>query len=145
MTILALDIGDKRIGLAVSDQAENISFPLEVLHRTNLEKDCKHILSRAEEYHIRLIVAGLPRSLDGTLKAQADKVQRFVDALKSRTEIPLEYWNEWLTTKEAESSVLLQADVSRQKRRQVIDKLAASLILDGYLRRQQHRTETEGE
>ncbi len=135
MTILALDIGDKRIGLAVSDQSENISFPLEVLHRTNNLKDCNHIITRIEEYKIRLVVAGLPRSLDGSLKAQAEKVQRFVDTLKSKTDVPLEYWNEWLTTKEAESTVLLEADVSRKKRRQVIDKLAASLILDGYLRR----------
>ncbi len=134
MTILALDIGDKRIGIAVSDASENFSLPLDVLHRTSMENDCQKIDSWIREYNARLVVAGLPRSLDGKLKTQADKVMAFVDFLKTQITIPLEFWNEWMTTKEAEA-VLINSNVRRNNRKKVIDKLAATLILDGYLTR----------
>lgn len=133
MCLLALDIGDKRIGVAITDAEEKISFPLTVIHRSNIQKDISIILDQAKEYQVRLIVAGLPRSLDGSLKVQADKTLHFIDMLKKKTTIPVDLWNEWLTTKEGES-VLISADVRRNKRKQVIDKLAACLILDGYLR-----------
>src|SRR5579862_7395861 len=112
MTILALDIGNKRIGIAVSDASEKFSLPLDVLHRSNMEKDCQKITTWIQEYNIRLIVAGLPRSLDGTLKTQAEKVISFVDSLKTKISIPIEFWNEWMTTKEAES-VLISSNVRR--------------------------------
>ena len=134
MTILALDIGDKRIGIAVSDPSEEIALPLEVIHRTNLEADCSKIIKVIEEYKIRILVAGLPRSLDGKIKAQAEKVQAFSEFLKTKISVPIEYWNEWMTTKEAES-VMISGNVRRNNRKKSIDKLAASLILDGYLRR----------
>jgi putative holliday junction resolvase len=142
MPILALDIGDKRIGIAVSDATEKMSFPVRVLHRTNIENDCREILKVAAEYNVRLIVAGLPRSLDGTIKKQAEKVQGFVDVLKTRTDIPIDYWNEWMSTKEAEG-VLISSNVRREDRKKVIDKLAATLILDGYLRRMEQSKENE--
>lgn len=144
MTILALDIGDKRIGIAVSDTSEKLSLPLDVLHRSNMEKDCLKIEKWIQEYNARLVVAGLPRSLDGTLKTQADKVISFVDSLKTKISIPVEYWNEWMTTKEAES-VLISSNVRRDNRKKVIDKLAATLILDGYLSRLHQRGNTSFE
>ena len=136
MTILALDIGDRRIGVAISDEKESIPFPLDVIHRTNMEQDCAIIREHCRSHHARLIVAGLPRSFDGTLKTQAVKIQKYVDVLKTKVDIPVEYWDEWLTTKQSEA-VLISADVSRTKRKQVIDKMAATLILEGYLSRKQ--------
>ena len=142
MTILALDIGDKRIGIAVSDPSEQFPLPVNVLHRSNLEKDCNRIKKWAEEYNARLIVAGLPRSLDGKIKKQAEKSISFVEHLKIVLTIPVEFWNEWMTTKEAES-VLISSNMRRDNRKKVIDKLAATLILDGYLRRlQQTKTQS---
>ena len=141
MTILALDIGDKRIGIAVSDPSEQFSLPVDVIQRTNLENDCREIKKRVDEYQARLVVAGLPRSLDGTLKTQAKKCMTFSDRLKTEISVPIEYWNEWMTTKEAES-VLISSNVRRENRKKFIDKLAATLILDGYLRRlQQQKTQ----
>jgi putative Holliday junction resolvase len=136
MTILALDIGDKRIGIAVSDPSEQFPLPVDVIHRSNLEKDCKLIQKWVEEYQVRLVVAGLPRSLDGKIKVQAEKSITFVEHLKTVISVPVEFWNEWMTTKEAES-VLISSNMRRENRKKVIDKLAATLILDGYLRRLQ--------
>ncbi|MCX7919563.1 MAG: Holliday junction resolvase RuvX [bacterium] len=132
MSILGLDVGEKRIGVAISAGDGNIAVPLKVLHRMSKEKDIREIKNIIAENKVTEIVVGLPRRLDGTLQIQADKVQRFIQLLQEHIDIPIHTWNEWLTSKEAERT-LITADVSRQKRKQVIDKLAAVLILQGYL------------
>jgi putative Holliday junction resolvase len=132
MPIIALDLGEKRIGIAISTGEGTIAVPLKVLHRTSKEQDIQEIKRIIIENNVTAIVVGLPRRLDGTLQIQAEKVQRFIQLLQKNIDIPIDTWNEWLTTKEAER-MLISADVSRQKRKQVVDKLAAVLILQGYL------------
>jgi putative Holliday junction resolvase len=130
--ILALDVGEKRIGLAVSDPLGITAQGLGVLTRQAPEADLARLVAVAREYHVQEIVVGLPRHMDGRPGAQAqdimDLARSLGDALGARV-IP---WDERLTTREAER-VLLEADVSRRRRRKVIDQMAAVLILQGYL------------
>jgi len=132
MALLGLDVGDKRIGIAVSTGSGNIAVPLEVITRSSLQKDIERIKQIIAERNITEVIVGLPRRLDGSLQIQAEKVQKFISRLQEQIPLPIHTWNEWLSTKEAERTLIL-ADVSRQKRKQVIDKLAAVLILQGYL------------
>lgn len=132
MSLLGLDVGDKRIGVAISTGFGNIAVPLEVLTRSSLQKDIERIKQIIAVHNITEIVVGLPRRLDGSLQIQAEKVQKFIARLQEQISVPINTWNEWLTTKEAEQT-LISADVSRAKRKKVIDKLAAVLILQGYL------------
>ena len=132
MPLLGLDVGDKRIGVAISTAIGNIAVPLEVITRSSNQSSINRINQLISEHTITALVVGLPRRLDGTLQIQAEKVQRFIRQLQEQIDIPIHTWNEWLTTKEAERT-LITADVSRKKRKQVIDKLAAVLILQGYL------------
>jgi putative Holliday junction resolvase len=132
MVLLGLDFGDKRIGIAISTGFGNIAVPLEVLTRSTLQKDIERIKQIIAVHNVTEIVVGLPRRLDGSLQIQAEKVQKFIARLQEQIPLPFHTWNEWLSTKEAERT-LISADVSRQKRKQVIDKLAAVLILQGYL------------
>ena len=131
--ILALDVGEKRIGLAVSDPLGITAQGLGVLLRQNRESDLAKAMEMTREYHIREILVGLPRHMDGRPGKQAEAVlelaQALADALGGVKVTP---WDERLTTVEAER-VLLQADLSRRKRRRVVDQLAAVLILQSYL------------
>ena len=97
-----------------------------------MEEDFKEIAAIIRQFEIGKIIVGLPKNMDGTLGTQAEKVLKWVEALKGKIEIPVATWDERLSTVGA-SRVLLEADVSRKKRKNVIDKLAAVLILQGYL------------
>lgn len=129
---MALDVGEKTVGIAVSDELGICASPRETLRRDGTELDRLQKLVTSEE--IGEIVVGLPISLNGTLGPMAQKVMEFVGQLRERVTIPVETWDERLTTAEAEK-MLIATDTRRAKRRQVIDQIAASLILQNYLRR----------
>jgi len=134
--IMGLDVGDKTIGVAVSDELGITANPVTVIQRTaSLKKDIGEVRRIAEAGGVERIVVGMPLMLDGTMGIQAEKVAGFVEALRRRVRIPVDVWDERLTTVEVER-VLVEMDQSRAKRRKVIDKLAAAVILKSYLDRQ---------
>jgi putative Holliday junction resolvase len=132
MRILGLDVGDVRIGVAFSDPLEVIAQPLASVKRTSVSKDVESIKHLAEEHEAGKIVVGVPKTLDDEVGIQAQKVLDFVESLGKALEIPIVLWDERFTTAEAERA-LIEADMSRRKRKKVIDKVAAVLILQGYL------------
>ncbi len=131
--ILALDVGDKRIGVAVSDPLGYTAQGLETYTRKEtLEQDVAYILALAERYRPVRLLFGMPRNMDGSYGFQSEKVRAFADAVLQKWDGEHDFYDERLTTAAAER-VLLDADVSRKKRRQVIDKMAAVVILQGYM------------
>lgn len=134
MRILGLDVGEKTIGIAVSDQLGITAQGLEVIRRTTLAADLKRLNDILREYQVSKIVVGMPRRTDGSYGPEAEKVKEFAQTIADNTEIPLDFWDERFSTVAAER-VLLEGDVSRKKRRKVIDKVAASVILQAYLDR----------
>lgn len=132
--ILGLDIGDVRIGIAISDELEITAQGLPTFKRIYLEKDIEGIKDIIESHEIETVIIGLPKMLDGTIGVQAQKVIDFTNILKTKINMPVIFWDERLTTSEV-NKLLIDADVRRSKRREVADKLAAQLILQGYLDR----------
>lgn len=132
MRILGIDFGTKTIGIAVSDDTGLIGQGIGTIKRKNLQHDLRELQRKIEEYEVGKIVVGLPKNMDGTLGKSAHQVIEFIENLKKTFNIPVDSWDERLSTVEAER-VLLEADMSRRKRRKVIDKIAASIILQGYL------------
>jgi putative Holliday junction resolvase len=138
MRVLGLDVGDKRIGVAVSDEMGWTAQPLKVIKRVSLEKDCRAVVQEMETFQADRVVVGLPRNMDGSLGPQAEKTKAFAQALGRLITAEVILWDERLSTQAAER-VLLQADLSRAKRKKVIDKVAAGIILQGYLDRLAHQ------
>ena len=137
MRVLALDAGEKRIGVAVSDPLGIIALGVTVITRKDPETDLKEIEKIIGEYKAESVVVGMPINMDGTKGRSAEKVNEFVEILKGRLSIPVYTYDERLSTKESEK-FLISADVSRKKRKSVIDKMAAQLILESYLERLKH-------
>jgi len=138
MRVLGLDVGDKTIGIAISDGLGLTAQPLTTIRRSNHRTDLETIGSLIAEHEIAEMVVGLPKNMNNSLGPQAEKVLKFIDKLKtSFPDIIFHTWDERLSTVEAER-VLLQADLSRKRRKSVIDKLAASIILQGYLDRKNY-------
>jgi len=129
---LSLDVGDKYIGLAISDPTGTIANGLNTLIRKDIEWDIKYITNIINEQNVKEIVIGLPINMDGTMGERVNKTYEFADALKQYTNCKIDFLDERLTTAAAEK-LLISADVSRQKRKKVIDKLAATIILQDYL------------
>ncbi len=134
MRILGIDFGLKRIGLALSDELGLTAQPLYVLKRTALVKDVGQLLNIIREKRVKKIVIGWPMHLNGSDGTITDKVTEFIQELRKNTDIEIIKADERWTSLEAER-LLITADMSRNKRRQVRDKLAASLILQTYLDR----------
>lgn len=132
MRILGLDFGTKTIGVAVSDETGLIGQGIGTIKRTNLQQDLRELQKKIEQYHVEKIVIGLPKNMDGSLGNSAQLVFDFIEKLKKTFSIQVDTWDERLSTVEAER-VLLDADMSRNKRKKVIDKVAATIILQGYL------------
>lgn len=133
LRILAFDIGEKRIGVAVSDPLGITAQGIETYHRTDdLEQDVAHLIKLANGYKPVKIVFGLPRNMDGSYGFQAQITREFADAVLAKWDGDHAFQDERLTTASARR-VLIEADVSREKRKQVIDKVAAVVILQGYL------------
>lgn len=131
--ILCLDVGEKNIGIAVSDSLGITAQGLEVIKRQSLSRDLERIRELAAAYKIEEIVLGLPRHMDGTIGEKAWEILRFKEKLEAALKIAVTTWDERLTTAAAQRT-LLEADVSRKGRKKVIDKLAAVFILESYLR-----------
>ncbi|KAB3527621.1 Holliday junction resolvase RuvX [Alkaliphilus serpentinus] len=129
---LGLDVGDKTIGVAASDLLGWTAQGIETILRTSIKKDLQRLEELIKEYEIEKIVVGLPKNMNGTIGPQGEKVIEFSERLKKRFMKEIILWDERLTTVAAEKQ-LIQADVSRKKRKEVIDKMAAVYILQGYL------------
>ncbi len=134
MRVLGLDIGSKRIGIAVSDELGLTAQGVETLVRKDLDSDLERIAGLVEKFAVEEVVVGLPYNMDGTEGPQARTVRQMIDLIAARVQIPVQEWDERLSTVAAERA-LLEADMSRSKRRKVIDKVAAVIILQGYLDR----------
>jgi putative Holliday junction resolvase len=133
--LLALDVGERRIGVAISDPGETFSLPLRTIDRTDsLHDDLETILELAREYGARTIVVGDPVSLSGERGIAAQKMDAFVAILAKAFDGTIERVDERMTTAQV-TRTLLAADVSRKKRKRVVDQLAAALILDSYMAR----------
>ncbi len=132
MRIMGLDIGTHTIGIAISDELGITAQGLKTLGRKSMEEDFTQITAIIHQFGIEKIVVGLPKNMNGTLGKQAEFVLKWIDVLKDHLQVPVVTWDERLSTVGA-SKVLLEADLSRRKRKKVIDKLAAVLILQGYL------------
>ena len=132
MRILGLDVGDVRIGVAVSDPMKIIAQGLDSIKRVGPKTDVETIKRLVDQYEAEELVVGLPKTLAGEIGIQAQKVLDFTELVRSAVEIPIIMWDERMTTIAATRS-LIEADMSRKKRKTVVDKVAATLILQGYL------------
>jgi len=130
--ILALDVGTKRIGLAVSDPLGLTAQGLGVLERKDWDRDLARLLEIARPYRVQEILVGLPRHMDGRPGEMVEEILALAQALGEALGAQVSTWDERLSTVEAER-LLIQADMSRRKRRRVVDQVAASLILQAYL------------
>lgn len=134
MRILGLDVGDKTIGVAVSDPLGWTAQGVTVIRRTSLNTDLEELKKLIQEYQVTKLVVGLPRRTDGSYGPETEKIYKFGGELERVLALPVEYSDERFSTVAAER-ILLEGDVSRAKRRQVIDKVAATVILQAYLDR----------
>ena len=133
MRIIGLDLGSKRIGVALSNSDLTVATPYDVIQRADkIEKDHTAILNIADEWEANKIIVGLPISLDGTLGASAKSVTKEIEKLKGLTDIPIETYDERFTTVTAEQ-ILLRQNVKRNKKKSVVDKVAAAIILQGWI------------
>ncbi len=131
---MALDYGEVRIGIAFSDMLQTIASPFETYKRKNLFQDLEYLSNLAKEKETVKIIIGLPFNMDGTMGDRAVKTQQFGKELQEKTGLEIEYVDERLTSVEAEE-ILISSKVRREKRKEVIDKIAAALILESYLNR----------
>ncbi len=131
---VAFDIGDKRIGVAISDPFNTYALPSETYHRKNFKEDIAALAQIAKSKGATKIICGLPVNFDGSEALQTQKTQRFIDALKEAVQIPVECEDERFTTQMAHE-VLISEGMRREKRKNYVDALAAANILDGYLQR----------
>lgn len=132
MRILAIDPGSKRLGLALSDPSGTVALPLSVLHRRSEPEDLKELNRIVVHNGVQLVLVGLPRMMDGTVDVAARNAQAFGAEVGRVTGLPVEYWDERLTTVAAER-FLIEQGKRRARRRQDVDRVAATLLLQGYL------------
>lgn len=132
--ILALDIGKKRMGIAISDPERIIAIPLRVTLRDRGETELENIAFLVQHYEVERVVVGLPLSLNGGVSQETQRVQEFVQWLSQRLSVPVDTWDERLSTVAAEKA-MIECGVRREKRRAQRDAIAAALILQGYLDR----------
>ncbi len=129
---MALDVGDARIGIAYTDALELSVNPLESYVRKNTENDYIHIAKLIKDYRIERVVVGLPLNMDGTEGDRVEKTKVFADTLRNYTDVQIVWQDERLTTVTAER-LLIEQGMRREKRKTVIDKVAAMVILSSYL------------
>lgn len=142
MRIMGLDVGDRTIGVAISDALLITAQGKETIFRQSLKQDIDRLIELINEFEVTKIVSGLPYNMNGTLGPQGEKTKSFMEKLEKKLtysdrikhKIDIEYWDERMTTLSA-TRMLIDADMRREKRKEVVDKLAATLILQGYLDR----------
>ena len=130
--VLAIDYGTKRIGVAVSDELGWTAQPLATYRRRSLNDDLTYLRDLVQEYVVREVVIGLPVRTNGDLGPEAHAVELFRQRLQAVLAVPVVTWDERYTTQSAEA-VLLEADVSRTKRKLAVDRIAAAILLQDYL------------
>jgi putative holliday junction resolvase len=139
MRVLGVDYGTVRVGLALSDELGMLATPLEVVPAPKAFSRIKEIVT---EKQAGLIIMGMPRNMDGSYGFKAEEVKKFAESLGKQLSIPIKFWDERLTTQGVEK-MLIQAEVSRKRRKEVIDQLAAQQILQSYLDSQVNQLESE--
>ncbi len=140
MTIMALDVGEKTIGVAFSDETGTIAFPGEtILRQEGKKRDMAALRQRVADRQVREIVVGLPLMMDGTRGIQVEKVEEFIAVLRNNVRIPIHRQDERLSTSEADR-ILIAGGRRREQRKQDIDSLAATLILQTFLDRRRNTT-----
>lgn len=142
MRYLGLDLGTKTVGVALSDKTNTIATKLKTIHydETSYDKMLEEIVNLIKEYEITCVVLGLPKNMDNSLGFASNRSLEFQKKLQEIINIPIELVDERLTTVQAEN-ILLTADISRKKRKKVIDGVAATIILDTYLRMKGNKDE----
>ena len=130
--MICLDVGDKRIGVAVSDPLFVTAQGVETYERKKMSVDLAYLSAKAKELGADVALIGLPKNMDGSVGPQAEKIQAFAEKFRKRSGLEIRFFDERLTTCVAQQ-VLLEADVSRDKRKKVVDKMAAVVILQSYL------------
>ncbi len=138
-----MDLGERTIGIAVSDPLLLTAQGLTVLRRRSPTEDFQELDSIKDEYSVKEVVLGLPRMMDGSIGPRGRISQEFAQSLRKRWGIPVHLWDERLSTVAAER-ILLEADLSRRRRKNLIDKTAAVLILQGFLDRRRNEKIREG-
>jgi putative Holliday junction resolvase len=136
--ILALDVGTKTIGLAISDPLGITAQGLETIRRKNKRSDFEQLGKIVEQYTVVELVVGYPVRMSGITGTQAEKMTQFADELHQRFQVPVHLWDERLTSAQA-NRVLREAEISIRRRREAVDRLAAVLILQSFLDRRQVR------
>ena len=131
--LLGFDHGSKTIGLALSDSLLMIASPMETIKRTKFTKDAERILTIIEEQEVGGLVMGLPLSMDGTEGPRVQSVRQFAANIGQKTDLPICFWDERLSTTAVERVLEGEADLSRKRRKELVDKAAASYILQGAL------------
>ena len=133
MRILALDVGERRIGVAVSDPMGIVARPGATIERASREEDFAAINALVDEHQAELVVVGLPLTLRGEIGPQAQTIQRYAEALEETLAVPMTMWDERYTTASAEEVLRRRGDVGRRKGKKGIDAVAAAFILQAYL------------
>lgn len=146
MKIMAVDFGDARTGLAVCDRTEFLASPIGVIEERNFDRTVQKTAFAAQEYGVQMIVVGYPRNMNGTLGECAEKCAAFAQQLQAMVPIPVELWDERATTVQAHN-YLNETNTRGKKRKQVVDQVAATIILESYLayRKNQQKESEEGE
>ena len=132
MRILGLDVGQKTIGVAVSDPLGFTAQGITTIRRGKKEQDIEELKKICSEYSVETIVVGLPKNMNGSIGFAGEKIMEFTELIKKHIDIKIELWDERLTTVAAHRA-MLEADLSRGKRKKIVDKIAATYILQGYL------------
>lgn len=140
--LMGLDLGDRTIGVAVSDLFLSVATPLETIRRKKFGVDAARVLELAGDRNVGGLVLGLPRNMDGTEGPRCQSTRAFARNISRLTDLPIGFWDERLSTVAAERA-LLEADTSRKRRAEVIDHVAAGYILQGALDRLRHMREGE--
>lgn len=130
--IAGVDLGEKRVGFALSDESHFLASAKEVVTLASPEQAANVIEAFCRQHQVERIVMGLPVNMDGSRGPAVKKVEDVAEKLRQRMAIPVDYWDERLTTKAAHD-VLIEAGTRREKRRELVDKVAAQFILQGYL------------
>ena len=140
---LGVDYGERRVGLAISDELGMMALPLDILVVQGAKQAIRDVLRLCQEHQVAGIVVGLPLNMDGSRGPAVEAVERFVLELRRQAGVPVAVWDERMSSKQVER-MLIDADVSRSKRKGLVDKLAAQLILQSYLDAHTPTTEKSG-
>ena len=132
MRILGLDVGQKTVGVAISDPLGFTAQGITTIRRTKKSQDILEVKKICDEYSVEKIVIGLPKNMDGSIGFAGEKIKEFSEALKEVIDLEIIFWDERLTTVAAHRA-MIEADLSRSKRKKIVDKVASTYILQGYL------------